>query len=471
MENNFLNKYDFHDGVGFVPKNPISEIVIDGKEIQQNNGTLNINSYPFYKLGLRKISTHLYESNIESVDYELGKKFLEKEFGTFDKFACTSVRNGNFYGRNFDWYYNNDVSFLVRTEGKNGRYKTIGMAGGIGISKLNSEFVDSGQYSELYDIMPNLLLDGINEKGVFCNINVTTNEKGITTGTNPGKERLCVIMVPRIVVDNFDNAETAANYIKNELDIYAPNVTEIHIMIGDEKNNFILEFIDNECVILSSANTTNNMNCIMTNFFITGVSTTTSGSSTILDYTTMTPYSDGYERYNTVFEKYDSINSVESMVELMTNDLKYTNTYNNETYHWLSENCGNFGSGYDFTITDVVEHPEKFTPIIEYMENKFQNRSRDENSEFYGTWQSTFSSTYDIENRQLWLTSQEGEEAKCLPFALNKNEEPIMVMYESHNPMKEYESGDLCAFNGKIYKATKSSEGKFNDDNFELYKN
>ena len=43
-------------------------------------------------------------------------------------FACSAVRNGNFYGRNLDLDYADVPEFVIKVAAKEGRYASIGMA-------------------------------------------------------------------------------------------------------------------------------------------------------------------------------------------------------------------------------------------------------------------------------------------------------------------------------------------------------
>ncbi len=43
-------------------------------------------------------------------------------------FACSAVRNGNFYGRNLDLDYADVPEFVIKVAAKEGRYASIGIA-------------------------------------------------------------------------------------------------------------------------------------------------------------------------------------------------------------------------------------------------------------------------------------------------------------------------------------------------------
>ena len=85
-------------------------------------------------------------------------------------FACSAVRNGNFYGRNLDLDYADVPEFVIKAAAKEseGRYASIGLAA---ILTLKSDKVDKVSEAELL-ALPNLTFDGINENGVAMNCNV-----------------------------------------------------------------------------------------------------------------------------------------------------------------------------------------------------------------------------------------------------------------------------------------------------------
>ena len=71
----------------------------------------------------KKLADYLY--SIEYADY-----VPDLTTGDHVKqgFACSAVRNGNFYGRNLDLDYSNVPEFVIKIAAKEGRYASIGMA-------------------------------------------------------------------------------------------------------------------------------------------------------------------------------------------------------------------------------------------------------------------------------------------------------------------------------------------------------
>ncbi len=79
--------------------------------------------------------------------------------------SCSSVRKGNFHGRNFDFTFDTSKTYVVHSKANGGRHAFVGMA------KATS--IDGNQP---ICNMPNLMKDGINDCGVVININVVAKK-------------------------------------------------------------------------------------------------------------------------------------------------------------------------------------------------------------------------------------------------------------------------------------------------------
>ena len=177
-------------------------------------------------------------------------------------FACSAVRNGNFYGRNLDLDYSDVPEFVIKVAAKEGRYASIGLAT---VLTLKSNEVDKVSEAELL-ALPNMTFDGINENGVAINSNVAPAvdlDFATLLSTNYGKPRIHSMAVVRYVLDHAKSAAHGVELLKN-MDIYGGYGTwwNLHWMLSDEKETYIIECIDGELV---ARNDTDN---IMTNFYV-----------------------------------------------------------------------------------------------------------------------------------------------------------------------------------------------------------
>lgn len=360
-----------------------------------------------------------YDHN--KIDYAFANRYFKKKFGigvlgatsgTSSRGrvagACTSIRNGNFYGRNYDWYYDDMADFIIHTNHTGNKYQSIGVAGA---SHIDNELLKDLKYSGLYDILPFLTVDGINENGVVCNINIVPNDKGITRQTTLGKEDMCTLMIPRYILDNFDNATDAVNSLLN-FNFYGVPDNEIHIMVADSTKTYVVEFINNVTTIMEKN--------YMTNFHLDGVDTKVIEGVTQLDWDTVEPHGMGLERYEKIMREYSTTSDKAGMMAMLQ-ALNYSNAYKDETTpFWKTEFTGETESHGDITIhsTDA-----EFAPVIAIAKENYENRSRDKSSPYYAkSWQTTHSVVYDIQNKIMYLLVQEEASINEKTYTLNAEE-------------------------------------------------
>lgn len=195
---------------------------------------------------------------------------------------------------------------------------------------ITESLMSSGEWNDILDIIPFMTVDGQNDVGVFCEINVVpVGDKGHTTGTNPGKEDMCILMLTRFILDYADSATNAIDLL-DELNIWAPNndlkSLECHFMIADKYFTYVVEFVNNEVVIFSDNDSRypkipNHKN-ILTNFYldgwdgriITGFDTEEGIDS---EDTTLTAHAMGLERYQIASDLYNSLEDADDMKYLM----------------------------------------------------------------------------------------------------------------------------------------------------------
>ena len=332
-------------------------------------------------LNVSKVTDYLYEVFYDDFDYAFAENFNRKN-NNLHLGACSSVRNGNFHGRNYDWFYDENVEFIVHTSAKNGRHASVGIA--TMVPGVTVKFADSGLYTDGYKILPFRVVDGINDAGVAVNVNVVPfGDRTLTTGTNPDGEDMYFISAIRYVLDYADSVDSAIDLLKSK-NIYAlnndKNHEECHFMISDKDKTVVIEFIDNEIVVIDNAN-------IMTNFYL---------------YGEKTPHSAGVERFDILRENYDMGSTRDGMIALLKK-VWYSQAYNRTTKpFWYSEYVGDFSPVYkDVTIFSPVED---FTPVIDTAISMFETHERNGK-----TWYTTHTSVYDLESKTLTLIPQESE--------------------------------------------------------------
>ena len=318
-------------------------------------------------------------------------------------FACSAVRNGNFYGRNLDLDYADVPEFVIKVSAKEpkdspeGRYASIGMAAILAIKANEVDRVSEADFLE----MPNLTFDGINENGVAINCNVTpADDMDFATllTTNYGKPRIHSIAVVRYVLDHAKSAAHAVELLKG-MDIYGGyGPAGLHWMVSDEKETYIVECIDGELV---ARNDTDN---IMTNFYVNyskiPLKQTVAGK-VYEGFPVLTPHACGVERYAILKEHYaEGAKSAEDMAHLMER-VKYTQAYEADTNpFWYTEYIGE-----GLTIAST---PMDFKALIQVGIDTYKLRDRNINPNNF--WQTWHTAVYDFANRTLRLNIQEDYE-------------------------------------------------------------
>ena len=262
------------------------------------------------------------------------------DIGAFDELAnqirrlsalCTSCRTGRFIGRNFDWAYDDVEECVMHVPAAEGRFASIGIASRFFPEPWQTIF-------GVEDFLPELTMDGINEKGVAINVNVVpAGDNGATTGTNPNGERLCAGFAVRHVLDAATNAAHAVEILESK-DIYSIPFLEFHWMISDSAESYIVECVSNKLVVLKAKDAQPKM----ANFYV-------SHSPSLCEYEVLTnaeltanvhtPHAMGIERYARVSNGLDRVDSVDAMFTNMTNvwyKLKYLP--GNEERYWSDLN-------------------------------------------------------------------------------------------------------------------------------------
>lgn len=286
------------------------------------NGVYNVTGYDFVNIdvegseggskdpnsvgafdGMTKINDYLYSISYSNIDYKDAIKHFES-LTSENSGACSFIREGNKIGRNFDWTINNQVEFLVKTQNTGKHYSVTGIVSIEGITTNNID-----EYSEDFKYLPFRLLDGINERGLVCSVNqLPQSYKTISKdGTAPSeelKETISMFMLTRYVLDNFDSALVAADYIKKYVKVMpildkSGNALDFHYCIADKDNTVYLYFENAETKYEEKANN----KFVMTNFRLADTSLI-DGHYSVTD-SNIEEFGQGIERANSLIDNFD----------------------------------------------------------------------------------------------------------------------------------------------------------------------
>lgn len=331
------------------------------------------------RLRLTKVDDYLYSARCGYIKAETAEKFLGLLNTDFTA-ACASVRKGNLHVRNFDWTYSEEAEFIVRCGGHGEKYASIGVAS---LSGVEDDFAMMRRYSPVYHILQLYTVDGINEAGLAVNTNlVPVGDVESTLGTNPGGMRLCSGIIPRYLLDNAGSVDEAVALLR-AADIYSlpdeGGTFELHFMISDPEKTAVVEFVDNEMIVLYDEP-------IMTNFYLA------------LD--DFTEHAMGIERFDILEAGYDAVTDADSMLRLMR-EVWYSKSYTETDPEWLSEEYGTLVNDHG-EVFGISSDVEDFRDALEEEAFLFRNRTRDGR-----TWHTTHTSLYDLDALTLTVIAQE----------------------------------------------------------------
>ncbi len=298
-------------------------------------------------------------------------------------FGCSAVRNGNFYGRNLDFFISEIAEFVLHTTAKEGRHASLGVCR---LSQYTGAEVEAGIPADMMNVLPWGTVDGINDAGFFCNVNVVSwQDGGVTnTGTNPGMPDVQNVFLVRALLDNCATVDDAIAFINSHNMIGTKmGGWNLHYMIGDPEKTVVLEFIDNKAVFTEQN--------ILTNFYV----------SHLPQYT---PHADGIERYKILKEHYaEGGESMQGMWDLL-HRVRFSRAYDPETKpFWKSE----FYEGTPFTINTPLDTILADKNVQRDFANFKHYKETGEYTPEMGLWYTEHNSTYDIQNRKLWVTVRE----------------------------------------------------------------
>lgn len=301
--------------------------------------------------------------------------------------ACSSVRNGRYYGRNLDYYINKNADFIITTTAGKDRFASIGTSADYPLC-LRESILNGTLTDEDYAAIAYYMTDGINENGVAINVNVVPlDECTRTTGTNPSGPTVVTNGVVRYVLDHAESVDHAVELIRG-LNLVLPSEKkfpfEEHWMISDAGKTVVVEVWNNEIVVVEDN--------VMTNFYLSHPDT---------------EMGIGHERYDILKANFNEGGTLEGMHKLMKR-VWYSNAYSSSIVPvWYSENLE---PGCGFTWSDILAgRVDKALEII--LEDEVAYGSVDEQKRLRdGTeWYTTHSIVYDLESRTMSLTAQEND--------------------------------------------------------------
>lgn len=340
------------------------------------------------KHSFKKLDKYLYEYFCENYCYEEANDFIRKaesENYGFDFPACSTIRSGNYMGRNFDFFYGKMLDIIVKVPRTTKHFASVGVS--CPLTFITTDNIDCCIDDDVRNFIPFCTWDGINENGVTFSTNVVPciDLDYQTSGTNPCKPPLYSPFIGRFVLDYAKSARHAIELLK-ERNIITPKISmlntmvDLHFMIADNYETYVVEFINNKLVYRRNE-------VLMTNFYVS---------------IPMQPHSIGLERYSLLKRYYyTASHSINTMSNLMEK-VHYSQAYNLlTTPFWYSEHitCG-LADGIDITIFNMYKYKD-------YIKDHIKNIKFDRDAGIMNPWFTMHSSIYDIRHRKLRIYIQE----------------------------------------------------------------
>lgn len=415
----------------------------------------------YYK-EIKKLAPFLYEVTYDGYEKDVNhENAIFKETNEALLGGCSVFRKDNFFARNFDFYFTEAPSFIVKMKKGNRKHASIGTATSVNLtSNMVDDFIRFKTGNHELNIIPDETVDGINDAGVTITMNVCPIDDAgaFPTGTNPGKENLSLLQTVRFILDNADSATNAIELLQNRnlylVDGYTFN---LHFLISDKDKNYIVEVIDNKLVVDEKNGSEKEKFDlpILTNFYTNMTQEQINKSyekllpesfKEMLDEDTIEWLEDlfkdnlpenpiydncasGVERYEYILDQYDNLigsSKEETKANILNvlSDLFYSKLYPEDWQEdgpkWASED---FWQIFNITYNNDVDQDYNdlyegyFWTVFESTRNILDYNKRNEALD-YDVWITVHTSLYDIENKTLTIYSQ--EKINC-PHEVNFN--------------------------------------------------
>ena len=214
-----------------------------------------------------------YEDGLEYIRNHLPEETENNSEESENDGNCTAFRKGDLFGRNLDWKYAETAEYIINIPATKGRHASIGVA--TGLTELTNSVAESGEWDDLYKVLPFCTVDGINDQGVTIECNtVYLPEDDRTVIDNGSLVVLSMLMIPRYILDYANSAAHAIELLEN-IDIFNPPAQadfDLHYLLADENETYILEWLkdDNDGYELSAIKLPDSDNHlpISTNFYL-----------------------------------------------------------------------------------------------------------------------------------------------------------------------------------------------------------
>ena len=181
---------------------------------------------------IRKVADYLYEIELDDT-YPADAAWYyahAKGYG-----GCSAVRRGGFLYRNYDWHFDFTAEYVVRMSADENRLASVGIAS-VG-DNITEAIASSGEWTRYHRCLAGHMLDGINERGVVCEVNVCTTN-GMEGWTGSAVHCLGAV---RHVLDNALTARQGAEMLAERVYVPADFGMNFHYVVADATSTYVVE--------------------------------------------------------------------------------------------------------------------------------------------------------------------------------------------------------------------------------------
>ena len=301
---------------------------------------------------------------------------------------CSGIRKGSCIGRNADVYAGFDTVLVMRLSRRCARYSSIGIVTDYFIPTL-PDMLDKQEKDDTYNILPQLVGDGINENGVSIMMFMVpdgeaSEDKSSWGGREWGRSAAYTnhsadktyntMLLTRLVLDNAADVDEAIELVK-AVNWFDPdrfsssgNAGSLKWLLADTRKSAVIECIDNEMKILVTQDINRPSPCTLTTNF----------SLYLFSKGIIQDGASGYERYDQMFDLYskedDSIEGIKRILKSVSMHEKYSRDISDKYFFATDYLWCESPSGRHFTSTELYQGDAKQDP--DFLETVNLEKSR-----------------------------------------------------------------------------------------------
>ena len=332
---------------------------------------------------------------------------------------CSGIRKGDYIGRNADVYAGFDTVLVMRLSRRCARYSSIGIVSDYFIPTL-PDMIAGQEKDGTYNILPQLVGDGINEKGVSIMMFMVPNgeaseDKSSWGGREWGRSAAYTnrsadktyntMLLSRLVLDNAADVDEAIELVK-AVNWFDPdrfsssgNAGSLKWLLADSRKSAVIECIDNEMKILVTQDIERPSPCTLTTNF----------SLYLFSKGIIQDGASGYERYDQMFDIYskedDSVEGLKRILKSVSMPEKYSRDISDKYFFATDYLWCESPSGRHFTSTELYRGDAKLDP--DFLETVNLEKSRYFDKRPRPVSVTIYTTVYDLKEKSVCLLYRE----------------------------------------------------------------